>query len=168
MKKVRKSKKRNRRRKLTELPKPITAAANPKGIRMPLQASKTPSPLSLEYRSLTITQLAVLVWCLYKTANDESLGYLDASTSLASFVHQNLNRKVTLPKMDLERLLYAGNVADMTGFFWSPDGKDFANFVSQIIGKNEVYDRQWNLILNKREGERFRNIRRYIRKLIFK
>ncbi len=117
-------------------------------------------------RRVSMGQLAVLLWCLYRTARDSDVGYNDCEMSLHT-LNKILNRKfLSLTNLNLERLLYAANEADKLGYFWNPGGLKFADFIAPMLGPNEVFDREWNFIIKKEDKGRIRKNSRYIKSLV--
>jgi len=147
----------------------VARSAGTRGrFRPAVVASRLPdNPRKDLRRRITLHQAAILLWCLYQCALDDDLGYLDAETSMHAFLTKTLSQEIELYKLDLERLLHAGNVMDILGKFWSPDGKSFEEFISPILFKNEAYDRHWNLIISdKHTASTLKKKGRIIKKLV--
>lgn len=49
----------------------------------------------------------------------------------------------------LESCLYNANLLDESNKFWHPNGKSFEQFVSEILGPNEAFNRYYNYIYKK-------------------
>ena len=135
-------------------------------IRVPVPKLNSPGFNQERLRSLTIAQVAVLLWHIYKCANDPDIGYLDANTRLEELVTKKLSGSVRINKRELESLLWAANMAEMQEFFWSPDNKSFKEFIQPLLFRNEAFDRTWNLLIDTKEYNRIRNETRYIKKII--
>jgi|JI8StandDraft_1071087.scaffolds.fasta_scaffold404501_1 hypothetical protein len=134
-------------------------------IRVPVPKLNFPGFNIENLRTITIGQLAVLLWHLYRCANDPDIGYLDATVPLHDLVSRRLRKTVKLSKRDLEALLWAANMADKQGFFWSPDNKEFTEFIQPMLFSTEAFDRTWNILINTKEYNRIRNETRYIKKI---
>lgn len=134
-------------------------------IRVPVPKLSFPGFNRDNMRSVTVGQLAVLLWHLYRCANDPDIGYLDATVPLHELVTKRLKKVVNLNKRDLEALLWAANMADKNGFFWSPDSKEFTEFIQPLLFSDEAFDRTWNILINTKEYNRIRNETRYIKKV---
>lgn len=139
-----------------------------KEVRVPVPKEHFPGFNSETMRVMTVGQLAVLLWHLYRCANDPEAGYLDANTDLTTLLTRKLNKTIKLSKRDLESLLWAGNMADKLGFWWSPDNKTFSQFIQPLLFKNELFDTTWNLLLDTRRYKRLRSETRYIKKQVIK
>ena len=134
-------------------------------IRVPVPKLIIPGFNQEKLRYVTIGQLAVLLWHLYRCANDPDIGYLDATISMHELIKKRLNKSVVMPKRDLEALFWAANMADKHGFFWSPDNKSFIDFIQPMLFTGEAFDRTWNILINTKEYNRIRNETRYIKKV---
>lgn len=151
-----------------KLNKPTVGKASPKGIRVPVPKLHYPGINKDTKRTLTVGQLAVLLWCLQQCSLDDNIGYLDAEHDLNYLMSEVFNKRVHLDKLDLERLLWAGNLAELHGFFVSPDGKSFEEFIRPMLFIGEAFDRQWNLLLDVDGARKFRNKRRFIKSMLTK
>ena len=117
------------------------------------------------HRSMTVGQLAVLLWHTYRCVNDPDAGYLDAHITLNELVTKHLNRNIKMTKGMLERLLWGANISDQLGSWWSPDNKSFEQFIQPLLYPDEVFDRTWNNLLDKKQSKRVRNQQRFIKKV---
>jgi hypothetical protein len=126
-------------------------------IRIPVGNIRYPpnkKGVSPNIRKITIGQLAVMLGHYYKVASDPDIGHLDADVTLEKFLGQKLNRSVPIYREDLEKLLWATNIANTAGYYWSPDGKNYKKFIEDILIKEEEYfDYENNLITSKKEKE---------------
>lgn len=134
-------------------------------IRVPVPKLNFPGLNQDRLRYATLGQLAVLLWHLYRCANDPDIGYLDANVSLEDLIKKRLNKRVVVSKRDMEAMLWAANMADQHGFFWSPDNKKFTEFIQPLLYSNEAFDRTWNILINTKEYNRIRNETRYIKRV---
>jgi len=148
-----------------KITRPVVGRASPQGIRVPVPKLHY-AGINKDSRRLTVGQLAVLLWCLHQCSIDSNMGYLDAEYDISYMMSNVFNKTVALNKLDLERLLWAGNLADSNGFFWSPDGRSFAEFIRPLLFDGEAFDRGWNLILDVNGARKFRDKRRFIRKML--
>ena len=134
-------------------------------IRVPVPKLHYPGLSVDKMRIITVGQLAVLLWHLYRCANDPEAGYLDADVDFSTLMTKRLNKTVNMPKADLEKLLWAGNMAEQLGFWWSPDNKSFIEFIRPMIFAKEAYDRTWCRLVPLEENKRIRNQQRYIKRI---
>jgi hypothetical protein len=134
-------------------------------IRTPVPKLNYPGFNQELLRTLTIGQLAVLLWHLYRCSKDPDIGYLDANITLSDLVATRLNKTIKLSKGMMERLLWAGNLSEQSGTWWSPDDKSFNEFIQPLLYDDEFFDRTWNLLLNKDQIKRVRNQNRFIKKV---
>lgn len=148
-----------------KLTRPKVGRASPRGIRVPVPKLHY-AGINKDNRRITVGQLAVLLWCLHQCSLDKDIGYLDAEYDLSYMMSNIFSKNVALTKLDLERLLWAGNLADLSGFFWSPDGRTFEEFIKPLLFSGEAFDRQWNLLLDLDGARKFRNKRRFIKKML--
>lgn len=135
-----------------------------KDIRTPVPTLRFPGYNSELLRTITVSQLAILLWHIYRCANDPEAGYLDANTDLTNLLTKKLSKTIKLRKRELESLLWAGNIAEKLGFWWTPDNKNFNSFIQPMLFANEAFDRDWNLLLDLKSHKRIRNETRYIKK----
>lgn len=133
-------------------------------IRVPVRVNKAPGYHEENMRTLSIGQLATLLWALFRCANDPEIGYLDAHLSLTEFLDNRLGRSIKIKKEDLQRLLWAGNQADKHGFFWSPNNKTFDEFVAPLIWPGEVFDKYINLLVKENEAKNIKNKLRFVKR----
>lgn len=112
-----------------------------------------PTPLQLKRLSegkvaLSLLDIAVLLWHLYASSRDETIGYNDANVSMIAILKAlNPRRKKLLSIRTLESALYCCNILDEQGRFWHPKGGSFDDFVKRIMVEN-ADERSFNKTYN--------------------
>jgi len=132
-------------------------------VRVPLRS--LPSPLvapGADKRYISLPQLTVMLWHLYRCANDPDAGYLDADEDLNHFVYNRIDQDINIDRYTLERLLWAGNMADQLGFWWSFDNKSYSQFVKNFLAEGEVFDLATNRIITPKDFRAVKDKNRYI------
>jgi len=98
---------------------------------------------SSKYIELNILDLSVLLWHVFRAAQDPRIGYNDSEMPLNQLIRQTGNSARAVNISLLEKLLYPANMLDEQGQFWHYKNKSFTEFVDSLGIK---YDRNYGWI----------------------
>jgi len=113
-------------------------------VKKPKEVFVTENP---KRRTVTISQLAVLLYHFYMGVQDPDVYYFDADET-AEKLQARINTEVEVPLDALEKLLYYTTIAHETKTYWHPGTEDYERFVRSFLTSDEKYDQLLGLIVN--------------------
>jgi hypothetical protein len=96
------------------------------------------------WRPLRVMDVAVLLYHVWRGAQEPEVGFEDAGNTLDGLT-KSLNKKVFVPPGLLESCLWSCNLLDERGQFWHPRGLTFEQFASSVLGRDR-FNRTYNWI----------------------
>lgn len=87
---------------------------------------------SAKYK-LTLLELTVLLYHMHRGAQlEDKVGFEDCEHTLQSLTKLLSPKRTVVPKAALESALWSCNLMDEIGEWWSPDGRTFDQFLSDL------------------------------------
>lgn len=108
-------------------------------------------------RTVTVSQMAVLLYHFFVGVNDPNIYYMDADDTAEKF-QARINSEVEVSKEDLEKLLYYTTLAYETKTFWHPGKEEYARFIRSFLTPEERYDQLSGLIVESNKNKKGRLI----------
>lgn len=115
-----------------------------------IKKPKEPTSLESDKRTVTLSQMAILLYHFYIGMSDPEIYYLDAEES-ADKLQGRINVEVEIPKDALEKLLFYTTVAHENKTFWHPGKEEYGKFVRSFLTQEEKYDQLSGLIVNNKQ-----------------
>lgn len=103
-----------------------------------------------QWRSVSLLQIAVLLYHVHRGAQDDQVGFEDAQESLNSLTLK-LNKTVMCDPALLESALWSANLMDEQGKWWHPQGTTFDEFCVRLLGHKAKFNRTYNVIETEKE-----------------
>jgi hypothetical protein len=101
-----------------------------------------------QWRQVKLRDLTVLIYNVWKGAEDRRVGFEDARETVDSIVAKLNKTFLTDPSL-LESGLWSCNLLNEQGEFWHPQGRTFDEFVREILAPGERFHRAYNVIERK-------------------
>ncbi len=101
-----------------------------------------------QLRNVSAMALAVLIYHVFRGAEIEEVGFEDAQETLDTF-YRKANRFTLIDPALVESALWSCNLMDERGQFWHPRGRTFDQFLKEVLGDKDGFNKVYNLIEKK-------------------
>jgi hypothetical protein len=100
----------------------------------PLKANELVRP-GAQWRWLNVTDLAILLYNVYKGVVHPQVGFEDANETLDTLV-RSYNKTFPMDPAHIESALWSCNLLNEQGEFWHPKGMEFEVWVKKMLKKD--------------------------------
>jgi hypothetical protein len=101
-----------------------------------------------QWRPVKLRDLTVLIYNVWRGAEDKRVGFEDARETVDSLVAK-LSKETLMDPSLLESGLWSCNLLAEQDQFWHPQGRSFDEFVRELLKPGEKFNRTYNVIERK-------------------
>lgn len=102
-----------------------------------------------KWRSVSLFNLAILLYHVHRGAEEESVGFEDAQETLDTLTRK-LSKTVFVEPAVLESALWSANLMEEAGEWWHPRGLTFDEWVREVL-PGVKFNRIYNVIEGSKE-----------------